>query len=161
MLKEISVVLSTTAKQIKQIVGGIVGRLRVLAGSIDRLDRLESGTGEWLFGFNENELENAAHEMTLRTLRTGSDTINYTILKALSADQSVTIPDLVKATSLQRLVLTERLNDLVQVGFATRLIDTGYAQISDAGINYVQLIDGISKLVSQEYLEYTNKELNK
>ena len=161
MLNEISVVLSATANQIKQIVGGIAGRLRSLVSVIDRLDRLESGTGDWLSGFNENELENAAHEMTLRTLRTGSDTINFTILKALAADQSVTIPDLIQATSLQRLALTERLNDLVQVGLATRLIDTNHAQITDAGVNFVQMIEGISQAVLQEYLHYAQKDIGK
>lgn len=157
MLNEISVALSAASKQIKQVIGGIAGRLRSLVGTIDRLDRLESGTGEWLASFAESELENAAHEMTLRTFRTGSDTVNFTILKALTADQSVTIPDLLKETGLQRLVLTERLNDLVQVGLATRLIDTDYAQVTDAGLNFVQLIESISKTVVQEYLEAVKK----
>ena len=133
------------------IAAGVAGRLRSLVVVLDRLDRLESGSGEWLAGFAEGELPEAATAMTLRALRTASDPANYAILKALGAGESSKIGDLMAATGYGRLPLTERLNDLVQVGLASRLIDTDHAQITAAGAAMVDLIEQLVKQVMAEY----------
>ena len=133
------------------IAAGVAGRLRSLVVVLDRLDRLESGSGEWLADFAERELPEAATAMTLRALRTASDPANYAILKALGAGESSKIGDLMAATGYGRLPLTERLNDLVQVGLASRLIDTDHAQITAAGAAMVDLIEQLVKQVMAEY----------
>jgi hypothetical protein len=56
-------------------------------------------------------------------------------------------------TGLGRLVLSERLNDLVQVGLATRLIDTDHAQITAAGAGIVRLVEALIADVAKQYLE--------
>ena len=138
------------------ISAGLAGRLRSLAMVIDRLDRLESGSGSWLAQFNNAELAESATTMTLRMLNTVSDQANFTILKALSASESQAMRHLMDMTGSGRLLLSERLNDLVQVGLAARLIDTDHAQITAAGAAIVQLVEEISAQTSVQYLAKTD-----
>lgn len=134
------------------VAGGLTGRLRSLVIALDRLDRLESGSGEWLSGFAEVELAEAATALTLRAFQTSTDPENFVILTALAADDSQAIGQLIETTGIGRLVLSERLNDLVQVGLATRLIDTDHAQITAAGASLVHLVRQIATEVTGQYL---------
>jgi DNA-binding HxlR family transcriptional regulator len=137
---------------ITQIAAGLAGRIRLLVTALDRLDRLESGSGNWQASFVDAELAEATTAMTLRALQTGSDHINFMILTALAATDSQAIGSLIETTGIGRFVLSERLNDLVQVGLATRLIDTDHVQITAAGASLVQLINEIRAEVSNQYL---------
>jgi hypothetical protein len=137
---------------IVQVAGGLTGRLRSLVIALDRLDRLESGSGVWRSGFAEAELTEAAAALTLRALQTSANPANFAILKSLAVEYSQAIDHLIETTGIGRLVISERLNDLVQVGLATRLIDTDHAQITAAGASIVQLIDQIVAKVSDQYL---------
>jgi hypothetical protein len=128
----------------------LAGRLRDIARMLDRLDRLESGTGAWLAGQGDSALAQAAGEMTLRALRAAADPTNFRILQALSAGASAPTAQLEEACGLGRLALNERLNDLVQVGLAGRNIDTDQAQITAAGAAVVQWIDEISAATAAE-----------
>jgi DNA-binding HxlR family transcriptional regulator len=140
-------------RNLGNIAEGVAGRLRSLVVVLDRLDRLESGSGEWLAGFAEGELPEAAAAMTLRALQTAADPANFAILKALSAGESSKIGDLMEETGYGRLPLTERLNDLVQVGMASRLIDTDHAQITAAGAAMSALIEQLVGQVMEQYLQ--------
>ena len=140
-------------KFIVQVAGGLTGRLRSVVIALDRLDRLESGSGEWLSGFEEAELAESATALTLRALQTSGDTANYAILVALAADGSLAIDQLMEATGIGRLVLSERLNDLVQVGLATRLIDTDHAQITVTGDGMVRMINQIVTEITGQYIK--------
>ena len=134
-----------------EIAEGLAGRLRTLARALDRLDRLESGSGEWLANFREAELPASAAFLTLRALHTASDPTNYQILITLSNHPSLSISDLLSTTSLTRLPLSERLNDLVQVGLVSRLIDTDHAQITAEGTGMVRWIGGLVEEVMEVY----------
>lgn len=137
---------------IDQVAGGLTGRLRSLVTALDRLDRLESGSGVWRSGFAEVELAEAALGLTLRALQTSANPANFAVLKVLAVEESQAIDHLIETTGIGRLVISECLNDLVQVGFATRLIDTDHAQITAAGASMVKLIDQIVAKVSEQYL---------
>ena len=128
-------------------------RLRDLARLIDRLDRLESGTGDWLAGQSEGALREAASDLTLRALRTAADPTNFAILTFLSAQASVPIAGLEAAVSLGRLALVERVNDLVQVGLAGRNIDTDHVQGTAAGAAIIGLINSISEATAAKLAE--------
>ncbi len=147
---------SAPDRNLGNIAEGVAGRLRSLVLVLDRLDRLESGSGEWLAGFADGELPEAAEAMTLRALHTASDPANYAILKALGAGESSKIGDLMAVTGYGRLPLTERLNDLVQVGLASRLIDTDHAQITAAGAAMSELIDLLIGQVMERYVAGVN-----
>ena len=153
--KQANVTLSESRNPIAE---GIAGRLRSLVLALDRLDRLESGSGEWLADFNENELPEAAAELTLRALQIASDPTNYHLLITLEKHTTLSIPDLIAATSLTRLPLSERLKDLVQVGLAARLIDTDHAQITAAGVGVVGFIRKLIEEVTRCY--QMNNETN-
>lgn len=134
-----------------EIAEGLAGRLRTLARSLDRLDRLESGSGKWLSNFRETELPASAAFLILRALHTASEPTNYQILITLSQNPSLPLSRLLESSSLTRLPLSERLNDLVQVGLATRLIDTDHAQITAAGAKMVEWIAGLVEEVMEVY----------
>jgi len=137
---------------IAAVAAGLASRLRALVAALDRLDRLESGSGTWLAGFAETELSSAATELSLRALRTVADPANFAVLQALAGDASHPLSHVIDITGLGRLVLSERLNDLVQVGLATRLIDTDHAQITGAGASLIRLIDALIAEVAAQYL---------
>ncbi|MEW5958154.1 MAG: hypothetical protein AB1801_10545 [Chloroflexota bacterium] len=143
--------LSTlTDDLIPTIAGGLAGRLRSLVMALDRLDRLESGSGAWLAQFKTEELPEAATELTLRALRAGADPANFAILKALAAADSCSLVQLIDTTGLGRLSLSERLNDLVQVGLAVRLIETDQAQLTAAGASLVRLVEALVAEVAHQ-----------
>ena len=128
-------------------------RLRDIARMLDRLDRLESGTGEWLAAQGDGALTEAAREMTLRALRVAADPTNFAILTFLSQHTSAPMAELEKASGLGRLALTERVNDLVQVGLAGRNIDTDHVQGTAAGAALVGLISSISQTTAKKLAE--------
>jgi len=128
-------------------------RLRDMARMLDRLDRLESGTGEWLAAQGDGALQEAATDMTLRALRAAADPTNFAVLAFLSAHTSAPIAELEKAVGLGRLALNERLNDLVQVGLAGRNIDTDHVQGTAAGAALVGLIHSISEATATKLAE--------
>lgn len=136
---------------ISGIAGGLAGRLRSLVAVLDRLDRLESGTGTWLSTLEDDELPEAATELTLRTLRTVADPNNFALLRALSTRDSCSIGQLMEITGFGRLALSEQLNDLVQVGLATRLIDTDHAQITAAGASMIRLVEELGAEAARLY----------
>jgi len=128
-------------------------RLRDIARLLDRLDRLESGTGEWLASQGEGALREAATDMTLRALRAAADPTNFAILTFLSAHTSAPMAELEAATGFGRLALAERVNDLVQVGLAGRNIDTDHVQGTAAGAALVGLIHNIGEATAQRLAE--------
>ncbi len=141
---------------ITRVAAGLAGRLRSLVMAIDRLDRLESGSGLWLDGFNEAELAEAVTFLTLRALNTVSDPGNFALLKVLSVGESQTMSYLVETMGYGRLQLSERLNDLVQVGLAQRLIDTDQAQVTGAGAAIVHIVEQMIAETSAQYLAKTD-----
>jgi hypothetical protein len=120
-------------------------RLRDLARALDRLDRLESGTGEWLAAQTDGDFSAAAYEMTLRALRVAADPTNFAILAFLSRHTTTPMAELEGAAGLGRLALAERVSDLVQVGLAARNIDTDQVQGTAAGAVLVGWINRISE----------------
>ena len=127
---------------------------------LDRLDRLESGTGEWLASQQEDDLLTTATDMTLRALRIAADPANFTLLAFLATHTTAPTIELEKASGIGRLSLTERLNDLTQVGLAGRNIDTDQVQISAGGAALVGLINSISETTAQTLkLQISNSKL--
>ena len=125
-------------------------RLRDIARMLDRLDRLESGTGQWLTLQGDAALKEAAREMTLRALRVAADPINFAILKHLAVHSSVPLADLEMATGHGRLALSERVSDLVQVGLAGRNIDTDHVQATPASAALVAWMNSISEATANK-----------
>ena len=128
-------------------------RLRDLARMLDRLDRLESGTGTWLASQADGDFAAAAIDMTLRALRGAADPTNFAILAFLSRHTTAPMAELEGAAGLGRLALAERVNDLVQVGLAARNIDTDQVQGTAAGAALVGLINSMSEAAAKTLAE--------
>ena len=136
---------SEMAQGLAELSSALALRLRDLARLADRLDRLESGTGEWLTLQSDRDWRTAATDITLRVLRTAADPMNFAILSFLSAHSSAPMAELENAVGIGRLALSERVNDLIQVGLAARHIDTDHIQGTAAGVALVNLVNSISE----------------
>lgn len=141
------------AQGLTDLSSALAMRLRDIARMMDRLDRLESGTGEWVASLKNGELKSAATEMTLRALRVAVDPTNFALLNFLSTHESASTADLEKSVSVGRLAWIERVNDLVQVGLAARNIDTDQTQLTAAGAAVVGLINSISDTTAKKLEE--------
>ena len=141
------------AQGLTDLSSALAMRLRDIARLLDRLDRLESGTGKWLASQGEGALREAATDMTLRALRAAADPTNFALLAFLSAHTSAPIAELEAATGFGRLALAERVNDLVQVGLAGRNIDTDHVQGTAAGAALVGLIHNIGEATAKRLAE--------
>ena len=128
-------------------------RLRDLARALDRLDRLESGTGVWLASQQDGDRTAAATEMTLRALRAAADPTNFALLAFLSRHTTAPMTELERASGLGRLALAERVSDLVQVGLAARNIDTDQVQEAAAGAALVEWINSIGQATANKLME--------
>jgi predicted transcriptional regulator len=124
-------------------------RLRDLARLADRLDRLESGTGAWLAAQQAADWRAAAADITLRALRAAADPANHAILTVCVRRASVPVSELGEAVGLGRLPLTERVNDLAQVGLLTRNIDTDHVQATAGGAALARLIGDIAEVTAK------------
>ncbi len=104
------------------ILAGLVDRVRSLLLALDRRDRLETA-GEfvgWLQRQTSEQLADISREMLLRALRCAGDPVNYRILERLDELDAVDTGGLTQDTDLDRVALSERLNDLAQVGLISR-----------------------------------------
>ncbi len=119
---------------------------------IDREDRLESGTGEWLSDFKgePGQREAAARETVLRALRMASDATNYRILQSLSDGIGTPIEDLIRTTGLDRLSLAERIGDLVSAGLAAKLPEANQVVGVPAGSAIVRLVEAAASEAAKD-----------
>lgn len=120
--------------------------MRLYMSVIDREDRLESGTGEWLASFRgePGERETAGRESVLRALRMATDATNYRILLSLRDGVGTPVEELVQATGLDRLALAQRVGDLVSAGLAAKLPEANQVVGVPAGSAIVKLVEAAS-----------------
>lgn len=121
---------------------GAAQTLNYLIAVLDREDRLESGTGEWLTEFRSDEAASreAVRSGILRALAMAADPTNFRILEVLSASSSVGTVSLTAAVGLGKLPLGHRVGDLVSAGLATKQPDTNQVAATAAGVAIVELV---------------------
>ena len=142
----------------KAIAEDLWQRFRLLAMVIDKADSfvgmtpggtsMEShpdsrGESGWIQSLakNEDEVRAIALDLVLRALRVALEPTNFTILRKLKEQPSVSFADLMSVTELNRLSVSERVNDLIQVGLAVKDIQTGEVQGTGAAeglLDFVQ-----------------------
>lgn len=124
---------------------GLWPRLRLLALTVDREDRFVAGPEEAGGEPGPNALardaRRAAEELVLRSLRVGADPVNFDILHELSKEVTMSLADLLKSTGLDRLTLGERVNDLIQVGLATKDVETRTVSGTPAAAALLDLVE--------------------
>ena len=126
--------------------------LRLHMSVIDRENRLESGTGEWLSSFRSNadERVSASRESVLRALRMASDATNFRILQSLTDGVGTPVEKLVRASGLSRLALAERIGDLVSAGLAAKIPEANQVAGVRAGTALVRLVESAAEQASAD-----------
>ena len=143
---------------IDELAEGLWGRLRDTILALRRLETFtfvpeNPGVGtEWLRALLENPrlLDEVATEAALRALRTGAEAVNFRILTHLADGNPVPLAELAKSTGLPRLVLSERVNDLVQVGLAGRDLETDAIAPTPATRGFLDLVEGLRQRLAQD-----------
>ena len=128
------------------ILAGLIERVRSLLLGLDRRDRLENA-GEfvgWLQRQTREQLDDIARGMLLRVLRCAGDPVNYRILERLDVLNAVNAADLMPETGLDRVALSERLNDLAQVGLISRDMVDGQVRGTSLAVGVRALVEGIA-----------------
>ncbi len=110
------------------LVEGLWARLRNVLIGLDRLDRLDNATDfvGWVEAFQQDDaqIQATTREWILRALHLASDPLNYRVLRFLGASDGLSIAQLMQATGMTRVELTERVKDLAQVGLVAQALDS-------------------------------------
>jgi hypothetical protein len=112
---------------VEEIASGVWMRLRNLIGALDRVDRLETSTDYvgWLQDLSRDQagLDETIANFVSRALRIGLDPVNWRILTSLEDSGAVPTSVLQKMTSLSRVELVERMNELARAGLTAQTVD--------------------------------------
>jgi hypothetical protein len=128
------------------IMAGLVERVHSLLLGLDRRDRLETADEfvGWLQRQTREQLDDIARGMLLRVLRCAGDPVNYRILERLDLLNAVNAADLMPTTGLDRVAVSERLNDLAQVGLISQDLVDGQVRGTSLAIGVRALVERIS-----------------
>lgn len=120
----------------------VAGMLGYLAQVLDREDRLETGTGNWLADFmaEDDARAEAVQQGVLRALRLAADPTNFAILQSLGAGVGVPTVALAESTGLNKLSVSERVADLASAGLASKVPEANQVAGTDAGAALVALV---------------------
>lgn len=129
------------------LVEGLWARLRNVLIALDRLDRLENATElvDWVktFQHDDAEIETTAREWILRAVRLASDPLNYRILRMLQVSDGLSIAQLMQATGMARVELTERVKELAAVGLVAQALDSDSVQGTRAAEGLVAWVEAL------------------
>lgn len=95
---------------------------------------------------NEGEREKAVREFTLRAFRRGSEPINHWILRTAEANNAVSVDELEAELGISKPAVSERVNDLVQVGLLERNVDGDRVQSTVLTAGFVGMVDEVTDL---------------
>lgn len=117
----------------EQAADGLWNRFRDIALALRRLQNFNFAaegtegrfTDRWLEGLVKEDaaLASVGRELVLRAFRAGADPINYEMLTHLPDQEGVALSHLARVMGLPPFTVSERVNDLVQVGLAVRVLE--------------------------------------
>lgn len=90
------------------------------------------------------EIDAAAKDFVLRALAVTSDALNHVILTRSCTPDGVVIDELAKELATGSLVVSERVNDMLQLGLIARELDSGRARATPAGEAIVSVVAGVA-----------------
>jgi len=140
---------------VEDLAAGIAAMIRYRIAVVDREDRLEVGSGEWLAGFlaDDDARAGAVRDVVLRALRIGLDPIEFRILEALAGEETRTTAELEAVAGMGRVALDERIGDLVSAGLAAKVPEADQVAGTAAGRALVafvaQLVDAADRHVAE------------
>lgn len=139
----------------EQAADGLWSRFRDVAMALRRLqdfnfsaDSAEGRfTDRWLEGLvhDDGALTDVSRELVLRAFRVGADAINFKILTHLREEDTVALSRLGQVTGLPHFTVSERVNDLVQVGLAVRVLEQDAARATSLTHGFLAMVGGIER----------------
>lgn len=93
---------------------------------------------------DDDQREQAAREFTLRTFRRGSDPLNHWIIRMAHEEQSVAVAELEDQVGVTKSTLSERVNDLVQVGLLERNLEGDVIQPTVLTAGFLGVVDDVT-----------------
>lgn len=130
--------------EIDDLVEGLWRRLRDVIMVAERVETFAFGateTGPATLRLDAAEAEALARDVVVRALRTAGDPLNWSILEraAASAEEGAALDEAAGALGIPRLVVSERVSELMQAGLAMRALDTDRVHATAAGLALVSL----------------------
>ena len=112
-------------------------------------------TERWLEGLAKDTgaLSGVGRELVLRAFRVGADGVNFEILTRLRNEEAVPLSDLAQATGLPHFTLSERVNDLVQVGLAVRVLEQDAVRATALTRGFLGMVGGIERRLTAKIRE--------
>lgn len=152
------------SKWMEDFVDELWFRFRAIALAIDQTQRfvaITPGTESinaqelWLKNLSNHpeEVQEIARDLLLRAFRVALDSTNYRILQNILKESWVATSELVKVSGLNTFSLSERVNDLIQVGLVVKDVQTGQVQATKAAQRLVELMEELQNGLSSNILE--------
>ncbi len=139
----------------EQAAAGLWSRFRDIALALRRWQDFnfsaEGGEGRfadrWLEGLlrEAGGLDGVGRELVLRAFRGGADAVNFEILTRLHDEEAVALSDLARATRLPHFTVSERVNDLVQVGLAVRVLEQDAARATSLARGFLGIVGDVEQ----------------
>jgi len=148
----------TLEQAAKAIAGSLWERFRLLALAVDRAESFvgmapgggplgelaAAGRSVEALAHNPEEIRVVAQELVLRAFRAALEPTNLALLKALREEPSTASSELAAATGLSRLLLHERINDLIQAGLVAKDVQADSVQPTGAVAPLVDFMDRVT-----------------
>jgi len=125
-----------------QLARALAARLRDATAAGEQLASFAFSEGQPTPGpeLSEGDELDVAHDFLLRTLAGVSDPFNWQLLAAIVPEGSVGIDVLAQRLGHPRLIVTERVNALIQLGLMARDLENDSVGASPAGEALFELI---------------------
>lgn len=107
---------------------------------------------------DEGEREQAAREFTLRAIRRGADPINHWIVRTAYTESSVTLEELEGELGITRATLSERVNDLVQVGLLERSVEGDAVQPTVLTAGFLGVVDDVTDRFAEKIADGLDRD---
>lgn len=98
---------------------------------------------------SDGDASAVARELVRRTFAALADPVNDRLLRRL-AEGDAGLAELSGLVALPRLVVWERVNDLVQVGVARHALESDRAGLTGAGAALVELVDDLTAAIAEQ-----------
>lgn len=123
---------------------GLWGRLRDVLLVAERIGGFSFDPGEAreASAFSEEDADDIATDFVLRALRAAGDRTAWAILAAAAdaGSEGVPVEDLTATLGLPRLVVLERVSDLLQLGFVARAIESERVVSNASAVELVAIV---------------------
>lgn len=91
-----------------------------------------------------------ARDLVLRVFQVGLNEPNYRILLRLRGSDPVPLSELAALLGVSRIGLVERINDLMQVGLVSRVLETDSVQSARVADGLLALVDYVASRLEQK-----------